>query len=272
MSAATRSEIRPVVGHVLDLNGDWHLHASSAGDEASGKLSKWQDLPAQGVVRVKSPSADDYITIVDQRLRPLIERACRVVSRCAQPIYLPKSADAPSGTDAFASALRQVWSLLAGGDYERSMHRVRGAGRFSEGIAPLRDGRLDLGEAMRGVGRGRYSLSVCEQEASCEPEGNRDARQTVAFDWNPEATKIVTLGDRRPGLYEVSSAAGAPGPRVSVRILVCAWQSYPAARAAFRETQASAEKWGNAAADETTHAFLRAYLAQLARAGVCASQ
>src|SRR5438094_594638 len=90
-SHAARSETRPIVGHVLDLSGEWHLYMSAAGAAEPKPLSKWQDLPARAVVRVKSPSVYDYIRIVDQHLTVMIETFCRDLSKCAQPIYLPSS-------------------------------------------------------------------------------------------------------------------------------------------------------------------------------------
>jgi hypothetical protein len=252
----------------LELSGDWQLYSSGASGAQSQALSKWQGLPAGGVVRVKSPSEDDFITIVDPRLEVLLKRSCLKVTTCFQPIYLPNAPNRPSGTDALALALQEVWGLLTGGEYELSMHRVRGAARFSEGVGALRDGRLDLGEAMHSIPKGRYSVAPCKPEANCEPAGDRGK---VEFDWDPGSTTLVEIGPRQPGLYEVNledrADQGAGRLQISVRILACTPPSYPSARVAFQKVRTSTAKWEDAT--DTTHAFLRAYLAQLARAGVC---
>jgi hypothetical protein len=272
--ASLHSEARPIIGHVLDFRGDWYLYGAEGGDAQSRKLSKWQELPAGGIVRVKSPAVDNYIVLVDQRLKIFVERSCRAESNCSQPIYLPKSSDEISGTDAYAVALRKIWKALLGDPYERSMHRVRGMTSLSEGIAPIRDGEIDLAEPMRGISKGKYALLACRQRKSCELERNRDSQETLTFDWDPALATTVTVGRRgHPGLYEVR-ASQEPGPsasgvEVSVRILVCGSQSYPPALASFRRLQAITDKWGEAATPETAHSFLRAYLSQVATAGAC---
>ena len=267
-SIAVRSETRPVVGHVLDLSGDWYLYASAAANAESEPLSKWQDLPVRAVVRVKSPTAYDYIRIVDAHLSVMIERSCRDVNKCAQPIYLPKSADEQAGNDAFAQALRQVWSMLAGGDYERSMHRMRDvAPLFVEAVAPLADGKLDLRDAMHGARKGRYLLATCKQEATCADAGDRSV--FLEFDWNPEAPAGVGVGKSPTGLYEISSRETPEqhGLPLSLRLLGCASGSYPSARDALAKLKTTTDRWQET--PEVTHSFLRAYLAQLGKSGVC---
>jgi hypothetical protein len=270
-SAIARSETPPIVGHVLDLNGDWYVYMSAAGDAEGKPLSKWQELPAQAVVRIKSPSVYDYIRIVDQHLTIIIEKSCRDISKCFQPIYLPQAAHEQQGNDILAAALQQVWNLLAGEEYERSMHRVRDmVPTFFEAVAPLRDGGLDLAEALHGIRGGRYLLGPCEEEVNCE--ATRDRSSFVEFDWKPEtATTPVQIGKSPSGLYEVASLEPTPrqGLALSFRILGCTSESYPSVRAAFASVQTLTREWQES--PETTHSFLRAYLAQLARSRVCTS-
>jgi hypothetical protein len=272
VTASARGEIQPVVGHVVELNGDWFVYASARGDARSQRLSKWQDLPAGGVVRIKSPSTGDYINIVDENAQELIERLCSPIDQCFPPLYLPQSADEKSSTDPFGAALRQVWNLLSGGEYEPSMHRVRGLLLQSEGVVPIVDGGIDLGEPMHGIIKGRYTLATCKQEATCEQEANPKPGEQVVFDWSPELTTIALVGRLPPGLYGISSEdgsdQGASGLKISVRILVCASQAFSSTRYAFRKTRMLADKWSG----ETAHAFLRAYLVQLNRSGICMNQ
>jgi hypothetical protein len=109
---------------------------------------------------------------------------------------------------------------------------------------------------------------------TCSHAGEHGTVESLEFNWNREPAIIVDIGGRGPGLYEATGpkAVGQPaGLQVSARILGCASRSYPSARAAFANLQALTNKWQDATEPETTHAFLRAYLAQLARAGVCAA-
>jgi hypothetical protein len=161
---SAHAETLPVIGHVLDLRGDWRLYSSGSGEEQSQALSKWQDLPSGSVIRIRSPSVSDYITIVDQRMEILVQRRCHAVAKCFQPIFLPSLPDDRSGADVFVLALRQVWPLLAGGDYERSMHRMRRGALYTESVAELREGGLDLGEVMRALRQGRYFLSAASRK------------------------------------------------------------------------------------------------------------
>jgi hypothetical protein len=258
-----------VVGHPVDLNGDWFVYDSTRGDETAHKLSKWQDLPPGGVVRIKSPSIGDYIKIVGRDLKELEERICNPVERCFQPIYLPWSADAESATDAFVGA---ALNLLAGAENERSMHRVRGLLLQSEGVVSVRDGGIDLGEPMHGIIKGRYTLAACNQEVACEQEAITNSQKEVVFDWSPDLTTIALVGRLTPGLYSITPAEGsdqsAPGSKISVRILVCASRAFASTDAAFHKVRMLADKWSG----ESAHAFLRAYLVQLNRSGICLNQ
>jgi hypothetical protein len=83
-NSVVRSE--PTVGYVAELSGHWFLYPSRRGNPQ--ELSLGKDLPARGVVRVKSPSSDDYIRIAKLRGEPLDERFCRVMNMCFKPIYL----------------------------------------------------------------------------------------------------------------------------------------------------------------------------------------
>jgi hypothetical protein len=268
-----RNEAGETIGHVLDLSGDWHVYQSDAGtDGQSRPLTKWQDLPAGGVLRITSPSADDYITIVDLQMKVFVERSCRLVHNCFQPIFLPKVSSELAGTDVFELALRRSWELLSGGTYERSMHRIRGSTPvLSEGVTQIRNGRIDVGEAMRAAVGGRYALLACGDDPGCGMDTN--ARGRLAFRWNPQRPAPVTAGNRPAGLYEIRSAEDSDqadsGSTLSVRILVCAPRSFPLTLAAFQATQSLTDKWGSAASPPTRDTFLRAYLAQLASAGTC---
>ena len=261
-------ESKPVVGHPVDLNGDWFVYDSTRGDETAKKLTKWQDLPPGGVIRIKSPSIGDYINIIGRDLKQLEERICNPVERCFQPIYLPWSADDEPATDVFVAA---ALNLLAGAENERSMHRVRGLLLQSEGVVSVRDGGIDLGEPMHGIIKGRYVLAACNQEVTCEQEAITNSQKEVVFDWSPDLTPIPLVGRLTPGIYSITPTEGSDqsaGSRISVRILVCASRAFASTEAAFHKVRMLADKWSG----ESAHAFLRAYLVQLNRSGICLNE
>lgn len=268
IGAIARGATQPV-GHVVELNGDWFVYASSRGDASSKKLSKWDEVPAGSVIRAKEPSTNNYLSIVDENAKELLVRLCRPTTNCLQPIYLPETTNQPQGTSGiFGQALHQVWNLLAGGEYERSMNRVRGPLLQTEYVLSAQRGRLDLSEAMRGNFKGQYTLVRCQQEASCGL--TKSLARPFTFDWLPDTPNVSAPARLPTGLYEISLADDPDrqdSRQVSVRILICSAKEADAARLAFAKAVKITESWSAG----SKHAFLRAYLAQLNRNGVCTS-
>lgn len=264
--AASPMRAQSPIGHVVDLKGDWYLYADSAAGNPTLKLAQWQDVPAGGVIRIQSPSTDNYITVVDPHLNIIAQRKCENLNTCYQPIFLPRTLKETGPADELASLARKAWTLLWGEPYQQSFHRVRGvAPRLAEGVAPVVNGRVDLREVMQHVPNGRYSLAAYQKQAAKHKHG-----EATAFDWDPETTTAVSIGNRKPGLYEISSLEPAdeslPSAGVSVRVLLCAPQQYSRALASFQKAQGQTDQWANATAPETIHVFLRAYLTELAKA------
>jgi len=262
ISALSLPAQNATIGHVteIDEHGKWYVYAD-ANSNQRWRLRKWQDVPAGGVIRIESPAAGAHIALVDIYLKPLIAKTCETANTCYQPIFLPLTlAGAP---DELSQIYRKVFHRLLGEPYQPSMHRMRGAAtRLDEGVAPLENGRVDLRKVMIHMPPGKYSLQTYgPQAATAKPSG------AVNFDWNSQTTAI-SIGNRRPGLYEISlleaADLDAPTSSASLRVLLCSSPQYASLLAAFERAQALTDGWGSTVSRETGHAFLRAYLAELA--------
>lgn len=102
------------VGHVVDIKGEWYLYPDGVHSSREQKLSKWQDVFPGGVIRLKSPSTGDFITIVDVQLKPLIENRCETANVCVQPIYLPPVLKTSAVPEEVGQLLSNVWKELWG--------------------------------------------------------------------------------------------------------------------------------------------------------------
>jgi hypothetical protein len=249
------------IGHVaeIDDSGKWYVYADASSSQRS-RLRKWQDVPAGGVIRIESPAAGDHIALVDIYLKPLISRTCETANVCYQPIFLPLTLT--GAPDELSQIYRYVFHRLLGEPYQPSMHRMRGVTiRQDEGVARLENGRVDLRKVMIHMPPGKYFLQTYGPPAApAKPSG------AVNFDWNSQTT-VISIGNRRPGLYEISlieaADLDAPTSSASVRVLLCSSQQYARLLASFERAQALTDGWGSTVSRETGHAFLRAYLAEL---------
>jgi hypothetical protein len=253
------------IGHVLDIQGDWYLFPAGADSNESQKLSKWQDVPPGGVIRIKAPSADDHISIVDIHLNILVVRKCAGPNTCYQPIFLPRDLNDSRVTEELNSLLTGAWNLLWGEPYQSSLFRTRGVTPLlDEGVAPIVNGAVDLRELMQHMPKGRYSLVAYQKQVQ---EGRR--AEPISFDWNPDVGPAISIGDRTPGIYEISAVDSAdrhtPPPSISLLVFLCSSKEYPVTSSSFQRVRALSDKWIDGADPETIHTFLRAYLAEAAR-------
>lgn len=260
------------IGHVIDIQGDWYLYPGGADTDVSQKLSKWQDVPPGGVIRIKSPSADDHISIVDIHLNMLVVRKCAGANTCYQPIFLPRDLNDSGVIGELNSVLTGAWNLLWGEPYQSSLFRTRGVTPLlDEGVAPVVNGAVDLRELMDRMPKGKYSLVAYQNQVK---EGRR--AEPMSFDWNPDVRPVISIGDRAPGLYEISlvnlADQHAPPPNISLRLFLCSSTEYTVTSSSFRRVRALSDKWTDAADPETIHTFLRAYLAEVARMNIDTTQ
>ena len=162
------------IGHVLEIQGDWYLYPGGADSNEAKKLSRWQDVPPGGVIRIKAPSIDDHISIVDIHLNMLVAKKCDGPNTCYQPIFLPRDLKESGVSDELNSLLIGAWNLLWGEPYESSLHRTRGAPpQLEEGVAQINSHAVDfLSELMQHMRKGRYSLVAYEQKRGETNQGN----------------------------------------------------------------------------------------------------
>jgi hypothetical protein len=256
------------IGHVVDIKGDWYFYPGSAESSEAHKLSKWQDVLPGGVIRIKLPSAGDYITIVDVHLSMLVDKKCDSPNRCNQPIFLPHTASENGVSTELDSLLDRAWALLWGESPTASLYRVRGATPLlNEGVAllPHEHGKVDLAGLMTNMPKGRYLITAHRDPAGRKISGG-DAN---SFDWDPSVSTTASIGNRPPGIYEISllqPKGDVPGERISVRVLLCSPNDYPETAASFERVRSQTATWVGAASLDTTHEFLRAFLTQAATA------
>jgi hypothetical protein len=264
VSWSAQSENPVVVGHVAGLSGQWYLYPDVSAESSTKRLGNHDEVYAYGVIRNRSPSVRDHISIVDLQLKVIIDKKCQPLSSCYQPIFLPEMQNTPlPGQELFG----KVWAVLAGDERLRSLVRVRGASpRFAEGVVPIVDRKADLSEVISGLEKGRYSLGPLYES----PAADRARPAGVEFDWDPDKRQIVSIGDQPPGLYKISPMPSpgdmTPTPRIAVLVLLCAGSSCQQAVASFQLIQSLTAKWAGAASPETIHAFRRAYITELAKA------
>ena len=258
-TTAASAAAQNVIGHIVDVKGDWYLYPQGAESAQAQKLAKWQDVPAGGVIRISSPTTDDYISIADNHLNILVEKKCVGPNACYEPIFLPRNLSENDFSQSLDSLLPKVWALLWGEPYETSLHRTRGGSLFNEAIASLMDGQVNLEDLMQPLPKGRYSVAAYDSKST----GPR--AETTSFLWGPSnQAPVLPLA---PGLYEISLSPGGDGDQLVLNLSVCVLvvhsDMYAGAKAEFQRVQTSTEQWASVASSETIHDFLRAYLSEL---------
>jgi len=183
------------IGHVLDIKGDWYLYSGGADSNKAQKLSRWQDVPSGGVIRIKDPSTEDHISIVDIHLNLLVARSVQARTLLPAHLFAPRSKRRRSYRKT-EFVVTGAWNLLWGEPYQPSMYRTRGATPIlDEGIAPIDHDTVDLRELMQHMHKGKYSLVPYQPQLS---EGSRAA--AISFDWNPDVGSVISIGNWTPGL------------------------------------------------------------------------
>jgi hypothetical protein len=251
----------PTVGSItnIDDHGNWFLYPDTTSSEGE-KLARWQDVPAGGVIRSKSPTPGDYITIVDFTMKPIVTKKCESPTSCYEPVLLPRT-PGPAPPDELTLLIRKVLKLLSAEPFDPSMHRMRAAAvRQNEDVVPLVNGRVDLRNIMQHMPPGKYSWAPYKPTVAAQS-------QPVNFDWEPRTT-FLSIGQGKSGIYEIAllEPADTNSPIVSatVRVLLCSPKDQASLQAAFQRVRTLTGNWGGPA-DPGTHDFLRAYLAELAQ-------
>lgn len=247
------------VGYVFEIDGDWRL------DEQ--QLSRGYQLPAKGVVSIRSPAPDDHIVILDNNGELLARRRCNVPGECTRPVVLPevKPARRSSAGILFDSVMQLLW-----GEKDKCILMRSRSLDLTDAVARLDGGKVDLGPVMKALEAEDYHLRMREV-ARVEKGSDGEWREPFALKWNPSdpASGVVPASGLRPGLYEIAALNYENGMYMptnqSAWVLVGEGAAFESASAAQREALAVASKWGDAVAPEVARGFARAHLAQLSR-------
>lgn len=247
------------VGFILDISdGKWSINQSP-----SIKLKKGQSLPAEGRIRVQSPSDDDFITITDLKGEVIINRRCRERGQCDGEIRLPASPERPGALSASWDA---VMNLIRGEPDRYSVHRVR-EGELADALVELKGEQIDLRDVFRKYEKGTYHFRVRSLARDSTPAG-RIRTGPLAFDWTPSQPSAVTVSGLQPGLYELTlleREGNAFSPTaITAWILVEPPATFRQSAEAFSAAKQVADKWAGTVNPEVSRGFLRARLDELA--------
>jgi hypothetical protein len=257
-AATARAQPQPYAGYVLEVRGTW------VGGRGT-PLSKGSRLRAGERVYVQSPTPDDFIVIVNKQGGVMERRRCGVAGECAQSISVRQDAPPrPSGVKVVADS---VFKLLFGESLVVRAIRSRADGDLLDGIAELKNGRVDLSPAFRNLPAATYYLTLQRVGRGASTKASSPRPSKVR--WGPGAAATLPGRGLRPGLYEVALYAPAVGggyiPRgVNAWVLVSPPPTFTKADAAHREARALADSWGEPVTAESRRDFLRAHLAHLA--------
>ncbi len=232
------------VAYVVEQSGVWVLNGGSP-------VTSGQKLPAGGLIRRRSSSSEDHITVADMQMKILGSASRNCASdNCSRVITLPRPAPSRSYMGSLWDAAMET---IFGSPY-RSDSNLSRSGGLAEGVVEYKDGKVSL----RGV---------------LTPEGEQYLRwRTVTFaksgDWNlpVKLGKDAAVSGLGPGLYEINlmrSNGSNFEPVGSSWIFVAVPADYEKASAAFNEIRGISDKWGDRVRPETRRLFLQASLENL---------
>ncbi len=241
--AATAIPAQSTVAYVLERRGTWTLGNTAA------SLAPGQKLPAGGIVRRRSASPDDYITIANLQSKVIASQNCS--SNCSGIVPLPRAAS----TSGPRSWFQAVMATVFGSPYRDDSNMIRSGG-LPEGVVEYANGKVNLSSII-------------------EPEGVqyirwRTVRTTAAGEWGQPVKlgKDVIVSGPKPGLYEINlmrSNGSGLEPTASSWILVTAPADSEKNKAAFQEMRKITDEWETSVRPETKRRFLRAALESLAQ-------
>jgi hypothetical protein len=250
---------------VGEIGGYWYLESAAA-----ISLSAWQEVPAGGVIRPKSPSAESHILIVYPDGTIVDKRDCASMNLCIKPIYLPRKVELqgdPTLWNAAAAIMSNAADILLDREHGRpEFYRSRGS-ELSEAVVKLVGGGLDLTPVFAKMKKGRYVLRMLVIPPDADRGNEASIFGPLVYVWDPDRP-ILPVTQLGPGLYEVALLEASGGEYESTGIATCALlanaSEYQDKAGSFDNALALTRKWGAEARPETKHAFLCAYLHHLA--------
>jgi hypothetical protein len=246
---------QPVVAHVLDIKGEWHLQGSAAPVAAGAGLT------AGAAIVAGSNRLGDAITIVRDADMSRQHIACdsTATNPCRNPIVVEEPPSATAAQSQLKTIVETALGLLLSKPPAIASHYAltlsRGAETVQEweGVAALDSANgVALPPPPADMPAAKYTVSITKTGDS-----GTATEQTLMLTsdglWRPLALKAA-------GLYEISFTSSDGDQVADELLLVVPADRYDAARAKFDATKARTAEWTGPSARTDEHLFLRAFL------------
>jgi hypothetical protein len=248
-----------VIGHVLELEGEWYL------DGRPGQpLSSGQELPAGGVVRIPSPSRYSSIVIIYSANKQAVRKQCRNPGECQQPIILPRAVQRENSL--LDSLYEGAMTWLRGSQPIPKPHAGKSSdGKLKEAVLEVAGGQVDLAPVFREMSKGTYYVHLERKMAGPVKTENLRANP-IEVKWESGVATMGPSAAVKPGVYEIvvleRSGAEYKPTLTTAWFLVSSAEQYAQTAAQFREVNNSIAPWRDVP-EETARVFLRALLIHL---------
>ena len=255
LSAPVKAQER-TIGHVLDIEGDWFLNSQKK------SLSKNDELPASGVIRIPSPSRFAFIVIRYSANNQIVSKRCRNPGECDQPILLPRAVERQVTIREYL--FDQAMRILRLNLITPSVHSGRSDdGVLREAVVPINNGQVDLASVFAEMNDGSYYVHLQRAPKGKPAKNGSD----LMLRW--EAGKATTIPDAnlQPGLYEIvllEKSGGEYKPTLTKALFLATNPDrYDHTMSPFLEATKLAATWKDNVSEGTVTDFLRAILFHL---------
>lgn len=255
--------VQPHVAYVLDMKGHWFLEGQSP-----EVLKASQKLPAKGVIRIISPTKDDYLVVAKLNGDVFIRLSCNPIENCQRVVLLPGDSD--SQKSAVGIIFEAAMELLFGSPYRYSVHRTRENNHtLREAVVSLDHGKADLSYSFIQMPKGSYSVTLKNLTLTKNQAISSLTVGPAVLDWIPGNTATLTNLRLSPGVWELSVRRTDEDPYlVSPNIswiLLVDKAHFEAIHHDFDSVVAATENWAKAVTPEAKRQVLRASLDHLAQ-------
>jgi hypothetical protein len=253
-----RAQEGKVVGHVLDLEGQWYL------DGRPGQaLARGGELPPGGVIRIPSPSQFAFI-VVRYSDNQIITKRCRNSGECAQPILLPRAV--AHDASYFEIFTEKFMKVFRSNPVSPSVNAGRSPdGVLREAVVQIKDGQVDLAPVFTEMKGGTYYVRL-EKKAGDDQTPSSATIKPIEVTWSPAKSSTLVL-PLQPGLYEMvlmeKRGAGFRPTLASAWFLAGDVEQYANAVGQFCEATRLTTTWQGKVNEGTVRDYLRSFLMQL---------
>jgi len=250
---------------VLEISGSWYV-------DGGRNISKGSSLRSGAVIRARSPgSQTDYIVITNLTGDKIAWRYCRNEGSCNDPIIVP----APSPCGLLCRLYRTAMETLNSdpNKYKTTGSQDIGKG-LQEAVVLLDKNKIDLKSVFKEMPDDNYRIRFVEPPCP-DLENCKTLFGPIDFKWSSKSTSLLTVGNLRPGLYEVQllkKDEDTPTGVGEAWILITDSRKFRALSSKFKDALNITKKWStdSGSTDEnpkirntTIRSFLRATLSSL---------